>query len=152
MTRQEMIDLAKKIAVTYTLDPALVCAVCHHESAGWNTWASRHEPAFYIKYIEPMVDLKTFGPTCSRATERMHRATSYGLMQIMGQVARERGFSGEYLTELCDPAVGIEYGCKELARRMKNANGDVTKALLGYNGGANPEYPKFVMTHYQEYV
>lgn len=146
------VELAKSIAARYGLDPALVCAVCHHESAGWNTWASRHEPAFYVKYVEPIKDLKTFGPTCSKVTERMLRATSFGLMQVMGQVARERGFTGEYLTELCDPAAGIEIGCMELARRMKNANGDVTKALLAYNGGGNPKYPELVMAHYNDYV
>ena len=27
----------------------------------------------------------------------------------MGAVARERGFRGDYLTELCDPETGIEY-------------------------------------------
>lgn len=149
MNRAELVNIAKKIAVTYALDPALVCAVCHHESANWNTWASRYEPGFFDKYVPQ--DAKTFGNVCSVDTERRLRATSFGLMQIMGQVARERGFTGEYLTELCDPLNGIEYGCRELARRMKNANGDVRKALLGYNGGGNPNYPNLVLAHYSEY-
>ena len=34
-------------------------------------------------------------------------------MQIMGAVARERGFRG-WLTELCDPAVNLEWGCRHL--------------------------------------
>lgn len=151
MTRDGMISLAKQTAATHGLDPALVCAICHHESANWNTWASRYEPAFYERYVLPIADLKTFGGTCSKATERTLRATSFGLMQIMGQVARERGFTGEYLTELCDPINGIEQGCRELARRMKNAGGDVRKGLLGYNGGGNPKYPDLVLAHYDEY-
>lgn len=144
-----MVALAKQIAAENGIDPALVCAVCHHESANWNTWASRYEPAFFEKYVPS--DAKTFGSVCSLDTERRLRATSFGLMQIMGQVSRERGFIGEYLTELCDPAVGIEYGCRELSRRLKNASGDVRKGLLGYNGGGNPKYPDLVLAHYEEY-
>lgn len=151
MTKPEMIALAKSIAEKHDLDPALVCAVCHHESDGWNTWASRYEPAFYIRYVDPIKVMQTFGPTCSRQTERTLRATSFGLMQVMGQVARERAFSGEYLTELCDPAVGIEYGCRELARRIKLAKGDIRGGLLGYNGGGDPSYPDKVMNHYGDY-
>ena len=149
MTRDEMIGCAKDIAKVHGLDPALVCAVCHHESANWQPWAGRYEPAFYDKYIAPLA--VAGGPTCSEATERRWRATSFGLMQIMGQVARERGFKGEWLSELCDAAVGIEYGCRELARRLKNTGGDVRKGLLGYNGGGNPKYPDLVLDHYSEY-
>jgi soluble lytic murein transglycosylase-like protein len=149
MNKAELIATAKRIAAQQQLDPALVCAVCHHESGGWNTWASRYEPAFFEKYVP--IDSKTFGRVCSRDTEKRLRATSFGLMQIMGQVARERGFEGEYLTELCDPEVGIEYGCRELARRLKNAGGDVRKGLLGYNGGGNRKYPDLVLEHYEEY-
>jgi soluble lytic murein transglycosylase-like protein len=151
MTRDEMIVLAKTIAASHGLDPALVCSVCHHESNDWKTWASRYEPGFYAKYVENNVDVKTFGPTCSIGTERVLRATSFGLMQVMGQVARERGFKGEYLTELCLPEIGIENGCLELARRLKNAGGDVRKGLLGFNGGANPGYPDLVLAYYDQY-
>lgn len=138
-----LIELAKAAAVKHGLDPALVCAVCHHESGGWNTWAIRYEPAFYTRYIESMKGLTQ--------TEKTARAFSYGLMQIMGQVARELGFDGKYLTELCDPAVGLEYGCKKLKRCVDAANGDVVAGLLKYNGGGNPDYPELVMRHLPEY-
>src|SRR5262245_59806469 len=97
MERAAMIALAKAAAARHGLDPALVCAICHHESEGWQPWAFRYEPAFYAKYIEVMVSLP--------ATEKRARAFSYGLMQIMGQVAREQGFTGKSLGELFDPAV-----------------------------------------------
>lgn len=35
-------------------------------------------------------------------------ANQWGVMQVMGGVAREVGFKGSFLTELCDPEVGIE--------------------------------------------
>jgi hypothetical protein len=49
------------------------------------------------------------------------------------------------------PEIGIENGCLELARRLKNAGGDVRKGLLGFNGGANPGYPDLVLAYYDQY-
>jgi len=46
-------------------------------------------------------------------TELLGQQTSWGLLQIMGAVARERGFKG-WLTELCDPTVNLEWGCRHL--------------------------------------
>ena len=155
MTEQErLVMLARAAAFRHKLDPALVCAIAHHESAGWQTWASRYEPAFYKRYIENLQPpaFKRFGRFISEETERKDRATSFGLMQVMGQVARERGFTGEWLTELMDPQVGLEYGCRQLARKLANANNDRDKALLAYNGGANPQYPRLVMEHYPKYA
>lgn len=151
MTKADMMKIADATAARHGLDPALVKAVCHHESAGWNTWASRYEPGFYTRYIVPMPNAQRFGTVVSDGTERRARATSYGLMQVMGQVAREQGFTGEYLTEMCDPAVGIEQGCHRLKAAMNRAGGDVRKALLSYNGGGNPDYPDLVLKHYPEY-
>jgi soluble lytic murein transglycosylase-like protein len=96
--------------------------------------------------------VKRFGVTISETTERRWRATSFGLMQVMGQVARERGFTGEWLTELTNPEVGIEYGCRELKRRLDLAHGDVHSGLLGYNGGGDPAYPSKVLKHYNDYL
>lgn len=152
MTRSEMVQLAQHIAARHKLDPALVCAICHHESADWNTWASRYEPAFYERYITPMATVQRFGNVVSLDTEKRHRATSFGLMQVMGQVARERGFKGEYLTELCEPETGIEYGCRVLERALLRAKGDVRQGLMNYNGGGNPAYPDLVLAHIAEYA
>ncbi len=143
MSHEELIQLARSIAATFNLDPALVCAMCEHESAGWNVWAIRYEPAFFRKYIEPM-NLSE--------TEKHARSFSYGLMQVMGQVAREYGFDGKYLTELCDPTINIDYGCRKLARCMKLTKGDVREALLKYNGGGNPKYPDLVLHYYSKYA
>lgn len=143
MTVDELKTLAFLAAKAEGLDPALVCAVCHHESANWKAWAIRYEPGFYDRYISHM---STLG-----ATEKMARAFSYGLMQVMGQTAREFGFSGEYLTELCDPFTNLKFGCKKLARCLKLANGDVHEGLLKYNGGGDPSYPDKVLKHYDTY-
>ena len=53
------------------------------------------------------------GDRASILTELLGQQASWGLMQIMGATARERGFKG-WLTELCDPAVNLEWGCRHL--------------------------------------
>lgn len=61
---------------------------------------------------------------------------SWGLMQIMGAVAREEGFGGPYLPYLIfDPATGLDIGCRHLARLQKWAGGNINQALAAYNGG-----------------
>ena len=132
----EIIDLARHIACEHALDPALVCAVIEQESA-WNPWAVRYEPGFLSRYVAP---LYTAGKLS--ATEAYTRAMSWGLMQVMGQVAREFGFKEASLAELCDPATGIDFGCRILAARLARAKGDVPAALLAWNGGADAQLPR----------
>lgn len=127
--------IARQVAENAGLDPDLVCAVCEQESS-FNPWAIRFEPTFFDHYIAPQH---------LRPTEAYGRAFSYGVMQIMGQTARELGFAGQFLVALCDPQTGIEYGCKKLKQCLTRAAGDVTKALLYYNGGGRPEYATEVL-------
>ena len=82
----------------------------------------RYEPGFLSRYIAP---LYTTGKLS--ATEAYTRAMSWGVMQVMGQVAREFGFKEASLSELCDPATGIEFGCHILAARLARAEGDVPR-------------------------
>jgi soluble lytic murein transglycosylase-like protein len=141
----EVIDLARQIAAEHALDPALVCAVIEQESA-WNSWAVRYEPGFLSRYVAP---LYTAGKLS--ATEAYTRAMSWGLMQVMGQVAREFGFKEPSLVELCDPATGVEFGCRILAARLTKAKGDVPAALLAWNGGADANYPAEVLARKRNY-
>jgi soluble lytic murein transglycosylase-like protein len=141
----ERVALARRISAAHGIEPALVCAVIEQESA-WDPWAVRYEPGFLSRYVAP---LYTAGKLS--ATEAYTRAMSWGLMQVMGQVAREYGFSGVSLAELCDPAVGVELGCQVLAARMVRARGDVAAALLAWNGGGNPDYPAEVLGRKRNY-
>src|SRR3990170_7684530 len=145
MTKEELMVLARATAQRYELDPALVCAICEQESA-WNPWALRYEPGFQAKYISPLAarkELKTFG--ASLQTEIIQRSCSFGLMQVMGQVARAFGFAGAFLTELCDPNHGLEYGCKKLKHALEEATGDQGKALESWTGGRNHAFPAEVL-------
>lgn len=133
--------LAAKYGAKYGITTELICAIIEQES-GWNPWAYRYEPMFYDRYIIPL--------QVSEQTGRF-RATSWGLMQLMGQVAREFGFIGEYFTQLCDPDTGVDYGCKKLKKCLDDAGGDETKALLRWNGGGAPAYAAQVLARKEKY-
>jgi len=141
----EIIDLARQIAGEHGLDPALVCAVIEQESA-WNPWAVRYEPGFLSRYVAPLYTAGKFS-----ATEAYTRSMSWGLMQVMGQVAREFGFKEASLAELCEPAMGVDFGCRVLAARMAKVRADVPAALLAWNGGADINYPAEVLARKRNY-
>ncbi len=74
-------------------------------------------------------------------------------MQVMGQSARECGFTAQFLSALCDPATGIEVGCTLFQRKLTSAKGDTNQALEFWNGGSNPNYAAEVQArrpHYPE--
>ena len=137
-----LIVLADTIAKKHGLDPALVCALCEVESS-WIPWAVRHEAGYKwivgfhkmtlaeaysdISFIDADENWWAFEPQVinefpgSAQTELLMQQTSWGLLQIMGATARERGFRG-WLTELCDPQVNLEWGCKHLRWMELNAD------------------------------
>ena len=140
-TPEARVQFAAKHASKYGLDVAMVCAVCEQES-DWNPWAVRYEPAFYERYIFAMSSLT--------ATEMRSRAMSWGLMQIMGQTAREFGYEGTFLSELCDPDMGVDVACRKLQKCFE-AHGADENGLLAYNGGGNPDYGKQVLARVAKY-
>jgi len=141
----KLVQLAQRAAEAEGLDLALVCAVVEQESA-WNPWAMRYEPAFFAKYVAPLYTNNKVG-----ATEAYARGISWGLMQVMGQTAREKGASSLYLSTLCDPAVGLAVGCRILRQKLEAAGGDAARALLAWNGGANKDYADEVLARVGRY-
>jgi soluble lytic murein transglycosylase-like protein len=128
------------------LDPELIGAIIEVESSG-NEWATRFEPQFlYLK--TPGVFAGKLGIT--ESTERTHQKTSWGLMQIMGAVARELGFA-EHLTQLCVPETNILYGCRKVAQLMARYNGAVDKVVAAYNAGSAKQTVEGLFIN-QEYV
>jgi len=106
-----LVSVAELAAATHKLPTDLVKAIIMTESGG-NTFAIRYEPAFAKRYVPAAAP--TFG--ASKATEQTARATSWGLMQVIGQTARELGCKEPFLSALCDPVTGIHYGCLLLAK------------------------------------
>jgi len=106
-------------------DVALFAGWVHAESR-WHPYAMRYEPAFRRTYVDPIPDLSE--------TERVGRSTSWGLLQIMGQTAREFGYTGRYLSGLCDPATNLDLAATILKTRFA-IDGNWDGALARYNGG-----------------
>src|SRR6266576_1832825 len=139
MTKAAILQLARAIAAQHGLPQEIGCWMIGRESTD-SEWAVRYEPGFLARYVMPQYNAGKLD-----ITETYTRSMSWGVMQVMGQVAREFGFNGKYLSELCDPAVGIEYGCRKLDKCLEMANGDMGVALDRYNGTGNPNYAKEVL-------
>ena len=154
----DRIALARAAAAQHSLDPALVCAIVEQESA-WDPHAIRYEPAFRTRYVSPL----GLAPT-----EEVARSISWGLMQVMGQVAREHGFTAKSLAALCDPATGLAIGCAVFAAKLRASTNDaagavhssdaasiagdvVERALELWNGGANTSYAAQVLARVARY-
>jgi soluble lytic murein transglycosylase-like protein len=141
MMANDLIAAAREAASQHALDPALVCAVIEQESA-WDPHAIRYEAGFRTRYVAPLH---------LPASEEIARSISSGLMQVMGQVAREHGFTGKFLSALCEPGNGIELGCRVLAAKLSSASGDVNHGLALWNGGANLDYAAQVLARLAAY-
>lgn len=138
MNLDVLIAMAVAEAARQTLDSSLVCAIIERESS-WDEYAMRFEPAFYSRYVAARFPK-------GQCTESVHLATSFGLMQLMGLCAREIGFPGDLpVGWLLKPEFNIEFGCKLLRQKLTKAGGNISQALLYWNGGANKDYPVQVL-------
>lgn len=140
------------VAQRHGLDYKIVAAVVYQESKG-DPFAIRYEHAFFKRYILSLdrTTLPGFVPASipTLATEKRLRAHSFGLMQIMGETAREYGYKKNYLTKLLNPKDNLEMGCKILKSLIDKQEGtkdqQLIKALKRYNGGE--DYPGIVLAH-----
>lgn len=129
MLKDDLKNIILVKALSYGVDPKLAQSIAQVESQ-YNPWSMRYEPN-WMYYYNPLLYSKNLGTTL--ATERALQQISYGLMQIMGSVARELGFDEE-LPKLCDPALGAQYGCMKLADIKKNYS-DEQDIISAYNAG-----------------
>lgn len=113
-------------AAKHRLDPDLVEAVVITESSG-KTSAYRFEPAFWLHYMANKPEWKGANP------ERV--SSSYGLMQVMYQVALELGYKEAAPEYLFIPEVGLNWGCAKLRSLLDWSKDNVEQALAAYNGG-----------------
>jgi Transglycosylase SLT domain len=134
MIKSDLEQLARTLAAKFDVPADVLCGMIEREDQG-NPWAVRYEPGFLARYVMPQYKAGKLD-----ITETYCRAMSWGPLQIMGETARELGFEGKYLSELCDPPVGIEWGCRKLAACLKRTDGNIDAALEMYNGGSNKNY------------
>lgn len=137
----------------------LVLAFIKQESE-FNPYAVRYELRYRWTVVSKRV-LEGIKPGISdehMKTELQLQKFSWGLMQVMGAVARERKFKG-WLTELTDPVINIVIGIDHLlwfASRYQK----VSDIISSYNQGSprksnglyrNQEYVDSVLGHAERY-
>lgn len=145
MMRDQVIAIAREMATERDLDPALILAIIDQESS-LDPWAIRYEPAFYDRYVSPLVANGNLSKTEARL-----RAFSFGLMQVMGQTARETSFPYPF-PWLFDPATNIDLGCRVWKKKLERAHGEVRQALLYWNGGGNQAYDDEVLARMAQWA
>lgn len=131
-----------RAAKDYKIPFELVCSIIWKESKG-DRRARRYEDGFFTRYLLGKSERRLGGPfpaRISRATELRDRAYSYGLMQIMGQTARELGFIGDDLMQLCKLEINLNFGCKKLKRCIEREP-TLKVAIARYNGDPKDEAP-----------
>lgn len=139
--------IIREIADRYRLKAELVAAVIQTESGG-NIYCMRAEvkktmtEAGQILFVstwryfeEPDHFADQLKPYCSRPTEWVGQAMSFGPMQVMGGVAREHGFTG-WLSQLCSWEIGVEYGCRHLRKKADRYGDDPAMLYASFNGGS----------------
>ena len=150
-TRPLLTHWARAFDVPVSLAEAIVSV----ESAG-NTYAHRFEPHYrYLWNVQTnqpfrldAYEAKAKKPPSNfpapagltAASEFVAQQTSWGLMQLMGAVAREHGFSGP-LPSLTEASKGLEFGCRYLqvlAHRHQERHG-WAGVIRAYNTGRATE-------------
>lgn len=138
-------------AAEFGLDKSLVEAVVVIESGGdefaWNPepkyryfWDVKRGRPFRkvtpgeVRSKFPPADFPTIAG--DKDQEWWGQQASWGLMQVMGAVARELGYRGRYLPSLTNPEANLAVGCQKLSGLLQRSLGDVERALAMYNGGA----------------
>lgn len=142
---------AAVVAPKYHLPPKLVEAIIEHESE-CDRFAHRIEPAYAWLWnvrhnvpftVTPEIAAHRLPPAdfpepsgISRETEWIDQQSSWGLMQVMGAVAREQGFTGP-MPGLCDPIINVNHGCQLLQKRAhRYLDSDGWAGVLeSYNAG-----------------
>ncbi|MES1936704.1 hypothetical protein C27AD_10151 [Salinisphaera hydrothermalis C27AD] len=168
MQQTSLSVLAQAAAKEHDIPAALILGVIHVESGG-NEYSSRFERLY--RWCVNVHTMKPFAATTAQAkqatapdgfpgtdaphggyfssadTEWVQQKTSWGVMQIMGAVAREHGYTGP-LPELCQAHIGIKYGCLHLSRLRDRffARHGWAGTLDAYNDGTarierHPDYP-----------
>lgn len=119
-------DLVVSAAQAHDLDVELLEAQVIVESSG-EPDAFHFDLNFYTRYVRtnPAALAGRYGPLA---------ACSYGLLQVELETAYERGYRG-MPHQLFDPAIGLEWGARQLAHLLAWAQRDYARALAAYNAG-----------------
>jgi len=147
MTKDEIITMCKDYGERFGLRPVLIQAIVETES-NYETRAMRYEPGYrYTTQVNVLAQAMRVTPETEEALQKF----SYGLMQIMGGVARELGFTG-YLPDLLIPQIGMGYACKHLKNLTERYGSSERAVVASYNAGSPIYKPDGVLFANQQYV
>ena len=131
-------------AGVYGIEPDLVYGICQKES-GFVPEAVRYEDGY--RYLFDPSRVRPRG--CSLDTEIVMQKTSWGVMQVMGGVLRELGFTGWMTGIVGDIPAQVDYGCRHLGRFIRRYG--LPDAIAAYNAGSPRQNEAGVLVN-QEYV
>ena len=130
MVSQSLKEIIIKHAEQHKLIPKIVIGICQQESA-FNPVSCRYEKNYKWLYKPDKVKPKL----CSLDTETVFQQTSWGIMQVMGAVYREYGYTDWLPVIISDIENQIAYGCKHLAN-LKKRFPDGLDYIAAYNAGS----------------
>lgn len=127
--------LVEPIAHARGVEPNLALAIICQESHG-EQFKNRYEPTWKYLYF-PRECASRLG--ISYATEVVLQSMSWGLMQVMGSVARELGHLGD-LGQIFDPTTNVILGCEKLQKLMQTYPLEADW-IAAYNAGSPRKTP-----------
>lgn len=142
--RDQISTIAHFEALRRNIPYSLVMSIISVESA-FDTYAVRYEPK-WSWFSRP--GYWSFKDAITDETERVLQKMSFGLMQIMGAVARELGHDGSLL-ELVNPQVNIALGTLKLSQLLEKYS--LHSAIAAYNAGSPRLLPSGEYTN-QKYI
>lgn len=148
MNRDDLTKLIESHPDRGSIPVACVLAFCMKESS-FREYAIKYED--HYRWL--------FGDQSKMSVaEKLGQKHSWGLMQVMGGVAREYGCVTAF-TELWDPKVGLHYGLRHL-RRLFAKHNNWPDTIAAYNAGSpvkidgkykNQDYVDKVLAYWNEY-
>lgn len=130
--KERLIQLVKKTARIKGLSgyEHIICGIVEKESS-FNPYSARYEP-HYRWLFRPERFYGSY--SSSIKTEIVFQKTSWGLMQVMGAVARELGYERPLPLLLSDIDAQLQIGV-EYFKTLLDRYGDLTDAIAAYNAG-----------------
>jgi len=129
LSKEQLEPIIDKYSEKYRLSKNLIYSVIMVESAG-DPYAVRYESHWkYVLHPDTFAKIAKI----SLDTEIFLQKCSYGLMQVMGTVARELGYR-DNLLKLHDPDLAIDLGSKKL-RQLSDKYMTTDDVISAYNQG-----------------
>lgn len=143
--RRKLEALADGLSVEYAVDKNLVRAVIKVESS-WQPVCTRFEAHYRWTYFPRDWAHKLNIPY---EAELFFQKSSWGIMQVMGALARELGHKN-HIVDLCEPEIGARFGVMYLAKLQKRYEVE-SDVIAAYNAGS-PRKTSGGMYQNQRYV